>query len=86
MASPGPACGADIAYGEFLAAECASCHQGDDPNEKIPPLRLLSPERLAELLEQYREGKRDNAAMRAVAASLGQAEVEALAAYFAGRS
>ena len=35
-----------------------------------------------EALREYRDGERDHELMRTVARSLGQAEMEALAAYF----
>ena len=74
----------DAAYGAYLAAECASCHTGAGGGG-IPSLHGLPPERLAALLADYRDGKRTNPAMQAVARSLGPAEVTALAAYLAAR-
>jgi cytochrome c len=81
--SPSPA--ADAAYGEYLAAECATCHRPDGANAAIPPLQGLPYDELVTALEEYREGARANTAMQTVARSLGDAEIEALAAYFSGR-
>lgn len=76
---------ADAAYGRYLAAECAACHRPEPTNGAIPPLRLLPCDRLVAELAEYRDGARADAAMQAVARSLGGAEVEALAAYLCGR-
>jgi len=49
-------------------------------------LQQLTYDRLVEALKSYRDGTRANAAMQAVARSLGDREIEALAAYFSGHS
>ena len=77
---------ADAAYGEYLAAECATCHSPDGGNGSIPPLQVLPYDVFVEALREYRDGTRANDTMRAVARSLGDAEIEALAVYFSGRS
>ena len=74
----------DPAYGAYLAAECRACH-GADAGGAIPPLTKLAPEQLAVALAEYRDGRRDNPVMQAVARSLGEAEIAALAAYLASR-
>lgn len=74
----------DPAYGAYLAAECAACH-GATAGAAIPPLAEVAPEHLAALLAEYRDGRRANPVMQAVARSLGEAEVAALAAYLASR-
>ena len=82
--SPGLA--ADATYGEYLAAECVTCHGADTANASIRPLRSLRYEELVAALEAYRAGTRTNPAMQSVARSLGDAEIEALAAWFSGQS
>jgi cytochrome c len=77
---------ADAAYGEYLAAECATCHRPESANGAIPPLHVLTYDSLVAALKGFRDGTRANAAMQAIARSLGDAEIEALAAYFSGRS
>jgi cytochrome c len=81
-----PGLAADAAYGEYLAAECVTCHGADAANASIPPLRSLQYEDVVAALKEYRDGSRANPAMQSVARSLGDAEIEALAAYFSGRS
>jgi len=82
--SPGLA--ADATYGEYLAAECVICHGVNAATASIPPLRSLRYAELVAALEAYRAGTRTNPAMQSVARSLGDAEIEALAAYFSGQS
>jgi cytochrome c553 len=81
-----PTLAADPAYGAYLAAECASCHSVERANDTIPPLRSVPYDSFVAALKEYRDGVRTNAAMQAVARSLGDVEIEALAAHFAGRS
>lgn len=73
---------ADLTYGEYLAGECVACHNAK-ADATIPSINDLPPPYFAEALREYREGERDHDLMRNVARSLGKAEVEALAAYFA---
>jgi len=73
---------ADIQYGAYLANECRACHPPDVTDGVIPPLWLLPRDDFVRALGEYRDGTRDNPAMRAVARSLGEEEIEALADYF----
>jgi cytochrome c len=79
-----PGLAADAAYGEYLASECVTCH-GAPANASIPALQALPYDELIAALKAYREGTRTNAVMQSVARSLGDAEIEALAAYFSGQ-
>ena len=73
----------DPAYGEYLASECSACHPPDVTDGVIPPLWLLPTGYFIDVLKAYRSGLRENPAMEAVARTLGDEEIEALAAYFA---
>ena len=77
-----PGFAADAAYGAYLAAECVACHHTDIATASIPPLRFLPYDYLVAALKEYRDGTRGNPAMQSVARALGDAEIEALAAYF----
>jgi cytochrome c len=79
-----PSLAADAAYGEYLASECVTCH-GAEANASIPALQALRHDELIAALKAYREGTRSNAVMQSVARSLGDAEIEALAAYYSGQ-
>lgn len=72
---------ADLAYGEYLAGECVVCHRAN-ADSAIPPINALPAPYFIEALREYREGERDHDLMRTVARSLGDDEMEALAAYF----
>ena len=77
-----PTCwSADLAYGEYLAGECVACHRAGSESA-IPPINALPAPYFIEALREYRDGERDHELMRTVARSLGEAEMEALAAYF----
>lgn len=72
---------ADLAYGEYLAGECVTCHLvGAEAG--IPPINALPAPYFVEALREYRDGERDHDLMHTVARSLGDKEMAALAAYF----
>lgn len=73
----------DVAYGAYLATECVTCHRADAEHGAIPPLNGLPVEYLVYALKAYRSGERSNQVMVSVSQALGDAEIEALAAYFA---
>jgi cytochrome c len=77
---------ADPGYGQYLAAECASCHGSASTTAAIPPLGVVGYEGLVTALKAFRAGNRAEPTMQSVARSLGDAEIEALAAYFSNRS
>lgn len=73
-------------YGEYLAAECTSCHRLDgvqDPPGGIPSLVALAEADFIAALRDYQIGARSNAIMENVARSLGDEEIAALARFFA---
>lgn len=80
-AAPGIAADAgEVAYGSYLAAQCASCHGAQG---SVPSFDSLDVETLAMMLEEYRSGERSNVIMQTVARSLGQREIAALKAHLA---
>jgi cytochrome c553 len=81
-----PCAGADMALGEYLSAECVTCHQlSGNVTGGIPAIVGLPEKTFVEALEAYKTGKRDNSVMRNIAARLSQDDMAALAAYFAAR-
>jgi cytochrome c553 len=66
---------------------CASCHRDDgragDPG--VPRLAGQDETYLRESLHAYRDGRRDHAAMRAIAGALSERDIAAFAAWYAGR-
>jgi len=80
--SPSSACAADIAFGEYLAGECVTCHQRSGKTNGIPSIVGWPRESFVAVLNSYRVKERDNVVMQTIAARLKEDEVEALAAYF----
>ena len=74
----------DVAYGEYLAGECASCHATTAVSgSNVPVIQGASSEHIAQALLEYRSGIRDNSTMRNVVSALGDEEIAVLAHYFA---
>ena len=72
----------DIAYGEYLASECAGCHVSG--GSTLPDIAGRRAEDFITLMYEYKMRARDNETMRIVASRLGDEEIAALAAYFEG--
>ncbi len=73
----------EIAYGEYLSSECATCHRLEAATGGIPPLGNLPEEYFIAAMQEYRGGMRDHAVMVSVATSLDETQIAALAAYYA---
>jgi cytochrome c553 len=76
---------ADEAQGSFLAGLCAACHQSEAPDPAFPSIVGMDEARFRSLMQDYRSGARDDAVMQAVAISLSDEEIAALARYMAAR-
>ena len=72
----------DVAYGEYLASQCVTCHRTDVFSETIPAIVGLPIDYFIQALREYRIGARENEVMRAVSNALGDEEIASLAAYF----
>ena len=46
---------ADIAYGEYLAGECVTCHSADGADRGIPSIIGLDAEGFAYIMHSYRK-------------------------------
>ncbi len=72
--------------GEEVAQACIACHGekgvSPDPNA-YPHLAGQHADYLARALHDYQEGRRKNQVMNAMAANLSDADIEAVADYFA---
>ena len=73
---------ADIAYGEYLAGECVTCHSTDDADKGIPSIIGLDAEGFAYIMHAYRSKELDNKAMQLVAGRLDDEQIASLAVYF----
>jgi cytochrome c553 len=76
----------DKALGQYLAAECVTCHQLSGQYEGIPPIIGWPDETFIEIIGEYRTKKRADPIMQTIAGRLSQEEVAALAAYFGSLS
>lgn len=74
----------DVAYGEYLAGECASCHSRNVvQGSNVPVIHGAPASHVVRALLEYRSGYRTNTTMGNVASSLGDEEVAVLAHYLA---
>ena len=72
-----------------LAATCAACHGTDGraaEGQAMPALAGLARERIAAELRAFRDGGRPGTVMPQIAKGYSDAQIDALAAYFAGVS
>lgn len=82
IAMPAYAAG-DVAAGKAKATNCAMCHGPNGEGTSIAPkLAGKSPAELQQALGDYKSGKRENAMMKSQAASLSDADMADLAAYY----
>lgn len=74
---------ADTALGEYLSAECVTCHQlSGKAVGAIPPIVGVDAESFTVLMNAYRKKERDNQVMQTIATKFSNEEIAALAAYF----
>jgi len=73
----------DADYGEYLGGECKGCHQASGANDGIPSITGWDPVPFKLAMLEYQGDARDHPVMSMIAASLGDEEIAALAAYFA---
>lgn len=73
----------DRALGEYLASECAGCHQlGGKADGAIPSIVGAPVGVFIAQMNAYRRKERDNPVMRMIAGKFSDEEIAALAAYF----
>ena len=77
---------ADIAYGEYLAGECVTCHRSGAANDGIPNISGMDAEAFVYILQSYRSKKLENKVMQLVASRLDDEQIASLAVYFASLS
>jgi len=72
----------DRALGEYLSSECVTCHQLSGKYQGIPPIVGWPEQSFVEIMDEYRQKKRDNPVMQTIAGKFSRDEIAALAAYF----
>lgn len=73
----------DPEYGAYLSSECSTCHQRDGSDQGIPSITQWPTEDFVAAMHAYREKLRPHPVMQMMAGRLSDAEIAALAAYFA---
>lgn len=73
----------DVAYGEYLAGECVTCHSTDGADKGIPNIIGLEAEGFAYIMHSYRNKELENKVMQLVAGRLDDEQIASLAVYFA---
>jgi cytochrome c len=71
---------ADLGYGEYLAGECAACHQTS--GKGIPQINGIEAKTFVTIVKAYRSKERDNKVMQMMAGRLDDEQIISLAAYF----
>ena len=77
---------ADIAYGEYLAGECVTCHRSGAANDGIPNISGMDADSFVYILQSYRSKELENKVMQLVASRLEDEQIASLAVYFASLS
>ena len=77
---------ADIAYGEYLAGECVTCHRSGAANDGIPNISGMDAEAFVYIIKSYRSKELENKVMQLVAGRLDDEQIASLAVYFASLS
>ena len=72
----------DVEYGEYLGAECTTCHQASGGNDGIPSIVGWETDDFVTAMHAYKEKHRENPVMQMVTGRLANDEIAALAAYF----
>jgi cytochrome c len=73
----------DVELGEYLSAECVTCHRLSGDYDGIPPIVGWPVEHFFAVMLEYRHKKRPNPVMQTATSNLTDEEIGALAAYFA---
>ena len=71
----------DIEFGEYLGAECATCHQAV-ASESIPAINGMDAEVFVALMLAYRSKEMENPVMQMIAGRLDDEQIGSLALYF----
>jgi cytochrome c553 len=88
LAQPAVQAAGDIDAGKAKSAPCAACHGADGNTPTTPAFPILAgqyADYLAQALEDYKTGKRNNPIMAGFAATLSEQDREDLAAFFASQ-
>ena len=88
-ATPAPATKPDLAKGQAISTQvCAACHTADGSrgSPANPIIQGQHPEYLVKQLTEFKSGKRQNAVMSGMAATLTEADMKNVSAFYASKS
>lgn len=80
---PAMAAAGDVAYGEYLSAECVTCHQISGADQGIPPIIGWDAGAFVAVMNSYKHKEREHQVMQTISGRLDDEQIAALAAYFA---
>ncbi|MEY9102401.1 c-type cytochrome [Sinorhizobium fredii] len=80
---PGGSVAADASHGAQIAAACASCHDPSGRGHAIPPITSLDEQTIIKFMHNYRASESSSHVMHAVALSLSEEEIGAVARHLA---
>jgi cytochrome c553 len=72
----------DRALGQYLSSECVTCHQLSGRFDGIPPIVGWPEDSFVQIMNEYKDTKRNHAVMQTIAKRLSPEEISALAAFF----
>ncbi|MET4691775.1 c-type cytochrome [Sinorhizobium fredii] len=75
----------DASQGAQIAAACASCHEPGGRGRAIPPIAALDEQTIVRLMRGYRASEKPSHVMHAVALSLSDEEITAVARYVSAK-
>jgi cytochrome c553 len=77
--------GGDAAAGKSLSMACQVCHVSDSATDNTPHLAGQRPTYLAKQLKAFKAVDRKNPVMNAITSALSEADIDNVAAYWAGQ-
>jgi sulfide dehydrogenase cytochrome subunit len=77
---------AETGQGAQIAATCASCHDPGGLGQAIPPITTLDEQAIIKVMLAFRASESPSHVMHAVALSLSDEELAAVARYLAGKA
>lgn len=73
----------DRELGQYLSAECVTCHRTSGGAQGIPKIAGWPEDQFIAVMNAYKDKQRDNPVMQTIAGRLEAGDIAALAAYFA---
>jgi cytochrome c len=72
----------DLEYGQYLSAECVTCHSASGIDNGIPAITGWNEASFISVLSAYKSKSLKNPTMQVIAGRLDQLQIESLALFF----